>query len=308
MDLDSGRLKELALAEGYDLAGICEAKLSQEDISNLREFVSLGHHAGMSWFSKLLEIRTNPELFLPGAKSALVLGLSYRSQESETMLGESDLKISRYAVGRDYHRVLKKKGLRLLASIASTFPEIQGRVSVDSAPVPEKIFGRMAGIGWQGKHTNLIHPRLGSYFFLSVVLLDRVFASDVPITDGCKTCRKCIDACPTHALEEYRIDSRKCISYLTIEEKGKIPSEFHGKTEGWIFGCDICQEVCPYNSRKSAHVDTKERAFFPRKEILPLLEKEDPGREVWEIAKTGSPLGRIDYERLLDRREASGLL
>ena len=225
-------VRALALSQevGYDLAGFAPLQISAADQAHLETFARDGYSAGMDWFARHLHLRRNPAQLFPGAERALVLATYYRDQACEELLAQGPLRVSRYAAGRDYHRLLRKKGARLLGEIQRLWREqfagtgedskalgesgeLEGRVVVDSAPVPEKILARMAGLGWQGKQTNLIHPELGSYFFLSVILLNVDLPGDEPITDLCGSCRLCVDACPTGALfEDYKIDAGRCIS------------------------------------------------------------------------------------------------
>lgn len=284
----------------------------------------------MDWFERHLSLRRDPARLFPGARSALVLAVYYRDVATEAVLENAPRRISRYAVGRDYHRLLRKKGTRLLAALREIIPELDGRVVVDSAPVPEKILARLAGIGWQGKHTNLIHPELGSYFFLSVLLLNHAFDADEPIADLCGQCRLCLDACPTGALfEDYRIDAGRCISYLTIERDAATPiaealqdavtarapenddapgrgseskdtdPDFHG----WVFGCDICQEVCPYNrNRRTRERTTAEPGFRLREAVRDFMQTPetpalDAASNISQLT-AGSPLARAGAEKL----------
>ncbi|MCR9144938.1 MAG: tRNA epoxyqueuosine(34) reductase QueG [bacterium] len=283
------RLRAIALSHGYDLAGFSPLRLPEQDRNNLERFAREGYAAGMDWFVRHLDLRTDPARLFPGGESALVLGTYYRDQNMEAALAKSRRRVSRYAGGRDYHRLLRKKGKRLLEALREIDPGIDGRIVVDSAPVPEKILARMAGLGWQGKHTNLIHPEIGSYFFLSVLLLNRELPGDGPLPDLCGECRLCLDACPTGALfEEYKIDAARCISYLTIErdESVSIRSSLDTavsakagevlKYDDWVFGCDVCQEVCPYNrNRRSRDRSTREPAFLMRSEVGDFMAADD---------------------------------
>lgn len=263
----------------------------------------------MAWFPRHQNMRLDPRGIFPAAKSVLMLGVVYRDPEYEETLARADRKISRYACGRDYHKVLRKQGKGLLAAIREFLPQAQGRVTVDSAPVPEKILARRAGLGWQGKHTNLIHPRHGSYFFLSALLLDIELEVDGEQTDLCGNCRLCLDACPTQALEAYKIDARRCISYLTIEHQGPIDPSFVGEPlRNWVFGCDICQEVCPYNrSPRGRRNETRLDDFRARPGVREALNGPGPRDEgEWDELRRGSPLGRIDLEKWRTNCAAAG--
>lgn len=240
-------LFRIARETGFDLAGIADARIPAEDQANFRTYLAEGRHGEMSYLSEFRAARENPDLVMSGAKSALVLGTFYRNQEAETVLNGARKRIARYALGPDYHAVFRKRGWILKRRLKEVYPGMRTRFCVDTAPVAEKTLARQAGIAFRGKHTNMIHPGMGSYFFLCVMLLDAVVEPDEPARDRCGSCRLCVDACPTNALEEYRIDPRKCISYLTIESRNPVPQEFRGKLAGNVFGCDICQEVCPYN-------------------------------------------------------------
>ncbi len=311
------RIKQIALEAGYDLVGVAPLEIPERDAGNLREFTARGLHGDMGWFKERLELRLNPGKIFPEAKSALVLGSMYRDPDMEAVIERGPLRISRYALGRDYHRFLRKKGKKLLQGIRAIAPGANGRITVDSAPVPEKILAGMAGLGWRGKHTNLIHPELGSYFFISVLFLTLELERDQPLEDRCGQCRLCIDACPTDALRPYEIDARKCISYLTIETKTPLPPEYRERTEGWIFGCDICQEVCPYNQPvRTVNRFARTDDFRARPGVRDFLRglNESPGgdisadypdEETWEEIKTGSAMGRVAREKIADSIRAA---
>ena len=211
--------------------------------------------------------------------------------------------MSTYAYGRDYHKVLRKRLKPLMAFIVARFGEVAMRAFVDSAPVMEKAWAQRAGIGWVGKHTNIIldpaHREQGggSYFFLCEIILDLDMAPDAPATDHCGTCRRCIDACPTDAITPYGVDGSRCISYLTIELKDAIPEEFAGRMEGWAFGCDICQQVCPWNRFARTH---SEPGFLPKPELMALAADEWHGMTevVFDRLFEGSAVKRTKYEGL----------
>jgi len=305
----------------FDLVGFAPLELPERDRANLDRFVAEGRHADMDWFARTLELRKRPADLAPGAKSALVLGAYYRDREHEAALeAGTAVRISRYAGGRDYHKTMKQKAKRLLDRIERELepdgelhelaPDISltARITTDSAPVPEKILARLAGLGWQGKHTNLIHPQLGSYFFLATILWNLELPPDEEQTDLCRECRLCIDACPTGALEElaeksgkvYRIDAERCLSYQTIERADGIAPEYAERQAGWAFGCDICQEVCPYNrNRKARLLQTAETDFHLRPGMRELMQSgriEDEAQ--WDELTRGSALRRARFPQL----------
>jgi epoxyqueuosine reductase len=210
--------------------------------------------------------RLDPTKLVEGSNSVISLLLNYYPSESQT---ECAPKISKYAYGEDYHLVIKDKLKLLVESMKEEIGDIQGRVFVDSAPVMDKAWAKKAGLGWLGKNTNLIHPKEGSFFFIAEIISDLSFTQDPPMRDYCGTCSKCLDACPTNALATpYQIDASRCISYLTIELKDQlIPQQFNESMENWMFGCDICQDVCPWNRFSKAH---QEKRFNPDFELLNL--------------------------------------
>jgi epoxyqueuosine reductase len=210
--------------------------------------------------------RLDPTKLVEGSNSVISLLLNYYPSESQT---ENAPKISKYAYGEDYHLVIKDKLKLLVESMKEEIGDIQGRVFVDSAPVMDKAWAKKAGLGWLGKNTNLIHPKEGSFFFIAEIISDLSFTQDPPMRDYCGTCTKCLDACPTNALATpYQIDASRCISYLTIELKDQlIPQQFNESMENWMFGCDICQDVCPWNRFSKAH---QEKRFNPDFDLLNL--------------------------------------
>jgi len=236
-------------------------------------------------------------MLVPGAKS--VISLLFNYYPSETVAFEQDqFKISKYAYGKDYHEVIKEKLRALFYDLQQEFGAIEGRVFVDSAPVMDKAWAAKSGLGWVGKNTNLISKKVGSFFFIAELILDLELEYDLPIADHCGSCTACIDACPTEALiQPYQIDGSKCISYLTIELKDSIPSEFKGKMENWAFGCDICQTVCPWNRFATPH---QEPAFSPQPELLSLTksEWEEMTSEVFNKVFKGSAVKRTKFEGL----------
>lgn len=246
------QIKKYGEELGFDLLGISKAEFLEEEARDLEKWLSAGHHGKMQYMENYFDKRVDPSKLVPGAKSVISVIHNYYPEKPD--YPSTIPKISRYAWGPDYHKVLKKKLYELFRKIHTLLgAEIPGRVFVDSAPVLDKAWAKKSGLGWKGKHTNLVHPKKGSYFFIGEIILDLELAYDGPIKDYCGTCTRCIDACPTDALTPYQIDANKCISYLTIELREDIPAEFHDKMEDWAYGCDICQEVCPWNRFSSIH-------------------------------------------------------
>jgi len=241
-------IKDYARALGFELVGIAPAQPPPHAESFLH-WLAQGYAGAMEYLERTAHLRINPAELLPDARSAVVVGLNYAPAE----LPDTDYRIARYALGDDYHPVIREKLETLLSAIQAVAPEAQGRICVDSAPVLERDLAWLAGLGWYGKNTCLINTHRGSYFFLGVLLLTLELEYDTPAEGGCGTCRLCLDACPTGALTEpYTLDARKCISYLTIELRDSIPESYRAPMGEWLFGCDICQEVCPFN-RPRAH-------------------------------------------------------
>jgi epoxyqueuosine reductase len=241
-------IKDYARALGFELVGIAPAQPPPHAESFLH-WLAQGYAGAMEYLERTAHLRINPAELLPDARSAVVVGLNYAPAE----LPETDYRIARYALGDDYHQVIRAKLETLLSAIQAVAPDVWGRICVDSAPVLERDLAWLAGLGWYGKNTCLINTHRGSYFFLGVLLLTLELEYDTPAEGGCGTCRLCLDACPTGALTEpYVLDARKCISYLTIELRESIPESYRAPMGEWLFGCDICQEVCPFN-RPRAH-------------------------------------------------------
>jgi len=242
---NSQLIKNKAYELGFQFCGISKAEFLTEEAPRLENWLSQNHNGQMQWMENHFDKRLDPQKLVEGSKSVISFMLNYFPEEE---LNLSEYKISRYAYGTDYHFVIKDKLKSLLEYIRHEIGEVNGRAFVDSAPVMDKAWAKKSGLGWIGKNTNLIHPKAGSYFFLAELICDLDLEYDGPIKDYCGTCTKCLDACPTDALfAPYQIDGSKCISYLTIELKDKIPTEFKSNMQNWVFGCDICQEVCPWN-------------------------------------------------------------
>ncbi|CCH54927.1 iron-sulfur cluster binding protein [Fibrisoma limi BUZ 3] len=246
-------IKHKALALGFDFCGIARAEFLEDEAPRLETWLKNGMHGQMNYMANHFDKRLDPRLLVDDAKSVVTLLLNYYPEQQ---LPEDDdaYKLSKYAYGTDYHFVIKDKLKDLLAFIQTEIGEVGGRAFVDSAPVMDKAWAKRAGLGWVGKHTNLINREIGSYFFIGELILDLDLEPDGPIADYCGTCTRCIDACPTDAIvAPYVVDGSKCISYFTIELKEALPDDVRGKFNNWVFGCDICQDVCPWNRFARPH-------------------------------------------------------
>ena len=290
-------LRDTALGLGFDAVGVSRAEKMDEEAARLEKWLNAGFHGEMEYMERWFDLRTDPTLLVPGAKS--VVSLMYNYYPSQHLGDANSPKLARYAYGEDYHKVLRKRLKQLLRSLEAKFGAINGRCFVDSGPVLERDWARRSGLGWIGKNTLLISPRKGSYFFLAELIIDLELEPDEPIRDHCGTCRRCIDACPTDAIaqEGYVMDGSKCISYLTIELKNDIPGEFSGSMENWAFGCDICQEVCPWNRFSTPH---QEPAFDPSEELQNMEEKDwyEMTEEVFDRLFEKSAFKRTKYSGL----------
>ncbi len=266
MDLKekSNILKKIAERHGFDHVAIARAEFMEDEARKLEAWLNQDYHGTMSYMANHFDKRVDPTKLVNGAKS--VVSLMYNYYPEENPHEQNTLKMAKYAYGKDYHQIIKSKLFGLLDDLRSNFGSIEGRCFVDSAPVLERDWAKRAGLGWIGKNTLLLNKKKGSYFFLAELIIDLELDYDSPISDHCGTCTRCIDACPTEAISEdgYILDSSKCISYLTIELKEAIPQEFKNRMEGWIFGCDICQDVCPWNRFSQQH---QEPAFVMNDEL-----------------------------------------
>jgi len=264
-------IKAEAQRLGFLFCGISPAGFLEEEASLLEKWLKNSYQGEMSYMENHFDKRLDPRLLVDDAKSVISLGLNYYSEAQQS--DPEAPKISMYAYGEDYHSVIKVKLKSLLNRIQEEIGNVHGRAFVDSAPVLDKAWAKKAGLGWVGKHSNLINQQHGSYFFLAELIVDAELAYDIaPQADHCGTCTRCIDACPTEAIiAPYVVDGSKCISYLTIELKNEIPNEFAGKLDNWAFGCDVCQQVCPWNKFSTPH---QEAAFMPSAELLDLPKKE----------------------------------
>ncbi len=264
MDGLTEAIKKQCLEAGFIKVGFAEAAELKFEKKYLREWLDENRNAEMKWMNDSFEKRINPKLIFENVKSVISLAYLY-----DTPVAHSDdhdvPKISRYAWGEgDYHRVIKKRLKILCPAIESLSPGIKTRYYIDDGPVMDKVWALKAGIGWLSKNTNIVDQDIGSFFFLASIFTNIELAYDTPVNDLCKSCSLCVEACPTGALfEEYKLDANLCISYHTIENRQEIPNEIN--LNGWIFGCDICQDVCPYNSRKTFTEDVN---FYPRKDFL----------------------------------------
>lgn len=304
-------IKQEAKALGFLSCGIAKAGFLNNEAPKLEQWLQQGHHGKMHYMENHFDKRLDPTVLVPGAKSVVSLLLNYHSEEKQE--DPNAPKISSYAFGQDYHAVIKDKLKTLLSRLKESIGEIDGRVFVDSAPVMDKAWAAKAGLGWIGKNTNLISKQVGSFFFIAEMIIDLELAYDLPVADHCGSCTACIDACPTAALTTpYQIDGSKCISYATIELKDAIPSTFKDKMEGWIFGCDICQTVCPWNRFAQQH---QEPAFEPKKELLALTAKDwqELTEETFQRVFQKSAVKRAKYSglqrniRFLNPDESSGV-
>jgi epoxyqueuosine reductase len=245
-------IKAEAKRLGFDYCGISKAEFLEEEAPRLEQWLNKGMHGQMAYMQNYFDERLDPRLLVPGAKSVISLLLNYYPTEKQIQANAP--KISKYAYGTDYHFVIKEKLKSLLTHLQQNIGEVHGRVFVDSAPVLDKAWAKRSGLGWIGKNANLINKNSGSFFFVAELIIDLELEYDGAIKDYCGSCTRCIDACPTEAIvAPYVVDGSKCISYLTIELKENIPNDFKGKMDNWMFGCDVCQDVCPWNRFSKPH-------------------------------------------------------
>ena len=263
-------IKEEALRLGFDSIGVSKAEFLENEAPRLESWLKSGFHGQMSYMENNFDKRLDPTLLVPGAQSVISLTYNYFPKEFQR---EDSYKLSKYAYGEDYHRVVKDKLRDLVAAMQERLGSFHARVFTDSAPIMERSWAQRSGLGWIGKHSLLISKSKGSYFFLAEIITDLELEADVPFsTDHCGTCTRCVDACPTEAIiPDKTVDASKCISYFTIELKDEIPAEFGEKFEDWMFGCDICLDVCPWNRFSLPHSEPR---FEPRSEILEYSKKD----------------------------------
>jgi len=286
-------VKQHARSAGFDYCGIAKAEKLDEDARRLELWLTKGYQGKMQYLENYFDLRIDPAKLVPGAKSVITLLLNYFPAEQKTSVP----KISRYAWGKDYHQVIKQKLTDMMRQLKIAIGDFHGRGFVDSAPVLERAWAVKSGLGWVGKNGNLINKKSGSFFFIATLITDLdLDPDDVFAKDYCGTCTKCIDECPTEAILDNKvIDGSKCISYFTIELKDMlIPDDYQGKFRDWMFGCDICQEVCPWNRFSSPASET---AFTPLPEILNFSTNdwEELTEESFKILFKDSPLKRPKY-------------
>lgn len=288
-------VKQEAKKLGFDFCGISQAKFLEEEAPKLEAWLKNQFHGEMKYMENYFDKRLDPRLLVEGAKSVISLLYNYYPKETQT---PNVPKLSKYAYGNDYHEVIKEKLKELLFNLESKIGKINGRAFVDSAPVMDKVWAKNSGLGWVGKNTNLINKQQGSFFFIAELIVDVDLLPDGPIKDYCGTCTRCIDACPTEAIvEPYIVDANKCISYLTIELKNDIPNSFKNKMDNWVFGCDVCQDVCPWNSFSKPH---QEPLFDNSTQLLNYLEKDwhDITEETFHILFKHSAIKRTKFKGL----------
>jgi len=296
------RLAAEAKRLGFSAIGVAPAAEDPVSADRLQQWVEDGHHATMEWMETRLHHRRSPQALWPQARSVIALGVSYAPAMDPMRLEDygSHARISVYAQGRDYHDVVKKRLKRLARWLVSEKPQAQVKVFVDTAPVMEKPLAQAAGLGWQGKHTNLVSPEFGSWLFLGAIYTTLELEPSIQHKDQCGSCRACVDVCPTDAFPKpYAIDARRCISYLTIEHKGPVAEEFREALGNRIYGCDDCLAVCPWN--KFASQAQRLREFMPRAELVAprlseLLALDDSG---FRALFSGSPIKRIGRDRFV---------
>ncbi len=287
-------VKQTATLLGFDFCGIATAGFLDDDARRLETWLNKGMHGNMQYMEKHFDMRTNPSKLVPGAKSVITLLLNYFP---ENFQNTDSPKIAKYAYGNDYHEVIREKLNHFLFLLRQQIGEINGRGFVDSAPVLERSWAQKSGLGWIGKNGNLINKKQGSFFYIASLITDLALnADDAGIKDYCGTCTRCIDECPTEAiLPDKIVDGSKCISYFTIELKDAlIPEKMKGTFDNWLFGCDVCQDVCPWNSFSKKH---NEKEFIATNEILHFSKKdwEEITEEKFKIIFKNSPLKRSKY-------------
>jgi epoxyqueuosine reductase len=288
-------IKEEAKRLGFLSCGISRAEFLEAEAPRLETWLNKNMHGEMSYMENHFDKRLDPTKLVEGSKSVISLLLNYYPSQEQTA---NSYKLSKYAYGADYHHVIKSKLKELTRFIQNEIGDVHGRAFVDSAPVLDKAWAAKSGLGWIGKHSNLLTQQVGSFYFIAELIIDLDLEYDMPVTDHCGTCTACIDACPTQAITEpYVVDGSKCISYFTIELKENIPTEFKGQLDDWMFGCDVCQDVCPWNKFSKPH---NQPLFNPKPELLSMTKKD------WEEI-TEDVFKKVFQKSAVKRTKFSGL-
>ena len=289
-------IKTEAKRLGFLSCGISKAEFLEEEAPKLESWLNQNKHGKMQYMENHFDKRLDPTLLVEGSKSVVSLTYNYFSEQLQH---DSEApKISTYAYGMDYHYVIKNKLNQLLEFIKEEIGDVHGRAFVDSAPILEKAWAKKSGLGWIGKHSNMLTQKVGSFYFIAELIIDLELEPDHAVTDHCGSCTACIDACPTDAITEpYKVDGSKCISYFTIELKENIPTEMGGKLDNWMFGCDVCQDVCPWNRFSKQH---NEPLFNPKPELLSMTKKD------WEEI-TQETFSKVFQHSAVKRTKFSGL-
>jgi epoxyqueuosine reductase len=291
------QIKEEAYRLGFEHVGFSKANFLEEEAPRLEQWLANNYHGKMAYMENWFDKRLDPRLLVDDAKTVISLLLNYYPHQ---MQNTEAPQISKYAYGRDYHFVIKEKLKELLHFIQENVGDVNGRAFVDSAPVLDRAWAKKSGLGWIGKNGNLINTKSGSFYFIAELIIDLDLPTDAPIRDYCGTCTRCIDACPTEAIIAPKIvDGSKCISYFTIELKEQIPASYKGKFDNWAFGCDTCQDVCPWNRFSKP---TNEKDFMPHDNRLSWNreEWEEITEEVFKKVFKESPLSRAGYQKVKD--------
>lgn len=281
---------------GFDLVGFAKADLLIKETEKLQQWLDKGYHATMNYMEKNFHKRKDVREILPNAKSVISLAINYYTPDHYTNQNDKG-KVSRYAWGKDYHLIIWQKLDELETELKHLEPELETHSYVDTGPVMDKVWAVKSGLGWMGKHTNIINPNIGSWFFIANIVTNYEFEYSDIVADHCGTCTACLDACPTNAIvDEYVVDANKCISFHTIENKEEIPAELKGKFENWIFGCDICQDVCPWNNKFS--ISTSIQDFSPVNKEFSLGEVLEMDESLFKARFSESPIKRTKLKGL----------
>lgn len=293
-------IKKEAERLGFLSCGISKAEFLESEAPRLEKWLSNNMHGEMIYMENYFDKRLDPRLLVDGAKTVISLLMNYYPSQFQV---EDSYKLSKYAYGRDYHGVIKKRMSELTAFIRNNIGEINSEIFIDSAPVLDKAWAVKSGLGWMGKNTNLISKKTGSFFFIAEIICDLDLDYDTIATDHCGSCTACIDACPTQAIEQpYVVNGSKCISYFTIELQNQIPKEMKGKLDDWMYGCDVCQDVCPWNRFSKPH---NEPLFEPRANLLELTKSDwnALNKEIYNKVFKKSAVKRIKFEGLVKNIE-----